>query len=160
MNLHLIIGFALTSLSLAEEPARVGAKEVTLDPATSLRFREPVYPEGADVALLPELVTYYDERIDRHTKEDWGNFLVKMQQAKLPRLAEKQDLRITRDEIENLSDKPLLIVVRHLHPLAPQRSMNLDGVEYRVYWLKPKEKLIKRDLGFGHDCTVLAPSLR
>ena len=41
------------------------------DPATSLHFREPVYPEGADVSLLPELVTYYDERIDRHAKEDW-----------------------------------------------------------------------------------------
>ena len=83
-----------------------------------------------------------------------------MQQAKLPSLAQKQDLRITRDGIENLSDKPLLIVVRHLHPLVPQLSMNLDGVEYRVYWLKPKETLIKRDLGFGHDCTVLAPRLR
>ncbi len=139
----------------------LGAKVLKLiinasqNPAYQVPFTEPTYPEGADVKLLRELVLFFDERRQPIPKEDWDDFLLKMDGAKLPRLTTKADLKNTKGQIENISKDPVLFVARHLNPMVPQRSMNLEGVKYRTYWLKPNTSVKISEVAFGSDLTIL-----
>jgi uncharacterized protein len=139
----------------------LGAKVLKLiinasqNPAYQVPFTEPTYPEGADVKLLRELVLFFDERRQPIPKKDWDDFLLKMSGAKLPRLATKTDLKNTKDQIENISKDPVLFVARHLNPMVPQRTMNLEGVKYRTYWLKPNTSIKISEVAFRSDLTIL-----
>lgn len=139
----------------------LGAKVLKLiinasqNPAYQVPFTEPSYPEGTDVKLLQELASFFDERRQPKPKKDWDDFHLKMDGAKLPRLATKADLKNTKDQIENISKDPVLFVARHLNPMVPQRAMNLEGVKYRAYWLKPNTSIKISEVAFGSDLTIL-----
>lgn len=125
------------------------------NPAYQVPFTEPTYPDEADVKLLRELASFFDERKQPKPNKDWDDFLLKMEAAKLPRLATKADLKKTNDQIENISKDPVLFVARHLNPIVPQLSMNLEGVKYRTYWLKPNSSIKISQVGFHSDLTIL-----
>lgn len=152
MKKAILIILALASSCFAGEQRDAGLNR---DFEVQVQFREPVYPEGADRMLLRELVLFFDEREQPRLQEDWENLLTRMREAKVPRMATRVDLKITKDKIQNVSNEAVLVVLRHLHPLVPQRSMNLNGVEYRAHWLTAKSSLQKREIGFGTGGTVL-----
>jgi uncharacterized protein len=125
------------------------------NPAYQVPFTEPTYPEGADVKLLKEITSFFDERKKPKPKKNWDDFLLKMSGAKLPRMATKADLKNTNGQIENISKEPVLFVARHLNPMVPQRTMNLDGVKYRTYWLEPNTSIKISEVAFRSDLTIL-----
>lgn len=130
-------------------------KNASQNPAYQVPFTEPTYPEDADVKLLHQLASFFDERKQPKAKKNWDDFLLKMEEAKLPRLATKADLKNTKDQIENSSKDPVIFVARHLNPMVPQLAMNLEGVKYRTYWLKPNSSIKIKEVGFHSDLTIL-----
>lgn len=85
-----------------------------------LEFQEPEYPKGANVALLQELAWFFGGEGDfkkEKTAESWRDLLARLQKAGLPRLATKEDLKVTQEKISNLSSVPVLMVLGHQHPV-------------------------------------------
>jgi len=71
----------------------------------------------------------------------------------LPSLAEKKDLKVTDKVIANISDRPILIVLGHQHPV----NMALHIGKYRTHWL-PAKGTMKNESGYsGMDLFWLYP---
>ena len=124
------------NLTIAPQPDRFG-----------FTFQEPEYPKGANVTLLQELAWFFGGSGDfkkEKTVANWNDFLARMKVAKLPRLARKTDLSVTKETISNISDQAVLIVLGHQHPV----NFDLHIGNYRTHWL-PAKGTMKNESGYA-----------
>jgi len=157
---NLLIILSLISACFADEQKNAAINGDLVFNVNQDRFHEPVYPKGTNIALLQKLVSFFDERIQPQPKEDWERLKLSMEQANLPRLATLQDIKTTEEKINNLSNDPVLVVLRHLDPMIAHKAMNIKGLEYRVYWIDAKGSLDKGSIGYGLGGTPLSLRLQ
>ena len=122
------------------------------DANTFSLFNEPSYPRGIKSSLLSELAEFFDPNLEEpKTEEEWGEMKKKLENAKMPKLAQAGDLRFSRKKILNLKLEPFLFVLKH-----ESGSESL----YRVHYIKRKGKLNVSDIGYGTGAEpVYSPSL-
>jgi len=157
-NMKIIIilfSFSLISSSQADEKLNKLKVALPVD-RFGFKFEEPKYPKGTNTALLDELTWFFGGIGDfkkEKTQETWNELLVRMKKANLPSLAEKKDLKVTDKVIANISDRPILIVFGHQHPV----NTALHIGKYRTHWL-PAEGIMKNESGYsGMDLFWLYP---
>lgn len=110
-------------------------------------FQEPAYPAQKNVELLGELAWFFGgpgEYAKERTRENWEDLQTRLNAAGMPRSATKEDLKITKESIENLSDVPVLIVLGHQHPI--NTAFNVGAI--RTHWLAARGQ-IENHSGFG-----------
>jgi len=110
------------------------------------KFEEPKYPKNANIMLLKELAWFFGGEGDfkkEKNSETWNDLLTRLQKAEQPRLATKKDLKVTDQEITNISNDPVLVVLGHQHYV----NFALHIGKRRVHWLSTKG-VIKNESGY------------